>query len=310
MGRMIDGEWVQSDVRIDEKNKKGEFIRNPVTFRNTISKDGPFKPEADRYHLYVSYACPWAHRTLMVRKLKGLDKIISFSVVSPLMLDDGWTFSDSYDQEVQDPINHVQHLREIYKLADDKFTGRVTVPILWDKKTKTIVNNESSEIIRIFNKEFAEFANDDFDFYPENLQSEIEKWNELIYPTVNNGVYRCGFATSQEAYEEAFSQLFSTLDQIESHLEGKSYLVGDTLTEADIRLFATLIRFDQVYHTHFKCNGMLIREYKNLSRYVNEINSISGIKETVNMDHIKKHYYYSHDTINPSRVVAVGPLER
>lgn len=306
MGQLVEGQWIQTDVRDGKENSKGEFLRKPVTFRNKISQNGPFLPEANRYHLYVSYACPWAHRTLIYRELKDLVNIISISVVSPNMLDEGWSFLKDFDDLPEDPIFNKSYLREIYLKADPKFTGRVTVPVLWDKKTNTIVNNESSEIIRFFNTEFNSLTGNTRDYYPTKFREKIEQWNDKIYNDVNNGVYRCGFARSQEAYEEAFRGLYKTLNEIEEQLDLTRFLVGDQVTEADLRLFPTLIRYDSVYHTHFKCNGKLIREYKNISRLLNEILLMDGVSKTINMNHIKQHYYYSHETINPSRIVPLG----
>lgn len=310
MGQLVNGEWVQTDVRQGKENAKGEFLRKPVTFRNQVEPGGTFPPEAQRYHLYVSFACPWAHRTLIMRQLKGLSELIPFSVVSPWMLNDGWSFKKDFDSVPEDPVNKAEFLREIYIKADARFTGRVTVPILWDKKQNTIVNNESSEIIRIFNTQFNELTGNFDDYYPEPLRNQIDEWNERIYNSVNNGVYRCGFATSQEAYNEAYRELFERLNELDDHLKNNKWLCGDTLTEADLRLFPTLIRFDSVYHTHFKCNGKLIAEYDGLSRFTNSFLKLPGIAETVNMDHIKQHYYYSHETINPSRIVPNGPLKK
>lgn len=306
MGQLINGVWKQTDVRDGEKNDKGEFIRKPVTFREKISKDGPFLPEKNRYHLYVSYACPWAHRSLIFRELKLLQDIITVSVVSPNMLDDGWSFQHDFDTLPDDPLFESEYLREIYLKADPKFTGRVTVPVLWDKKQQTIVNNESSEIIRMFNTEFNHITNNTDDYYPDHLQEQIDKWNSLVYNNINNGVYRCGFAKSQQAYNEAFEQLYDALNTVEEQLSENQYLTGNELTEADLRLFPTLIRYDEVYHTHFKCNGKLIREYKNMFRLMKEILELPGIKSTINMSHIKQHYYYSHPSINPSRIVPKG----
>ena len=306
MGQLIDGVWTKTDVRDGKKNSKGEFIRQPVTFRNQISKQGPFLPEKNRYHLYVSYACPWAHRSLIFRELKNLQKIISVSVVSPNMLEDGWTFQHDFDTIPSDPLFESDFLREIYLKADPKFTGRVTVPVLWDKKQETIVNNESSEIIRMFNTEFNHITGNTENYYPEALKEQIDKWNSLVYNNINNGVYRCGFAKSQEAYNEAFDQLYEALNIVEDQLSQTKFLTGDQLTEADLRLFPTLLRYDEVYHTHFKCNGKLIREYKNMSRLLTYIKELPGIDSTINLKHIKQHYYYSHPSINPSQIVAKG----
>lgn len=308
MGQLINGEWVKTDVREGKKNSKGEFLREPVTFRNQIKKDGRFQPESQRYHLYVSYACPWAHRTLLMRALKDLKEHISVSVVSPLMLEDGWSFKKDFDDIPEDPLFQKEFLREIYLQTDSRFTGKVTVPVLFDKKEEVIVNNESSEIIRMFNTEFDEITGNQEDYYPRDLRPEIDRWNEEIYPKVNNGVYRCGFATSQEAYEEAFDELFECLSKVDQRLQESKYLCGDRLTEADIRLFPTLYRFDPVYHTHFKCNGRLIAQYEGLSRLLKDFLSMEKIRDTIHLDHIKAHYYYSHVSINPSRLIAKGPL--
>lgn len=306
MSKLINGKWVKEDVRLGEKNSNGEFVRAPTTFRHTIEKKGAFQPAKERYHLYVSYACPWAHRTLIMRTLKNLEDLISVDVVSPLMLDEGWSFKKDVDNFTKDNINGFSFLKEVYLKADPKFTGRVTVPILWDKETQTIVNNESSEIIRIFNTAFNDITKNQNNYYPLEHKKEIDNWNKKIYESINNGVYRCGFARSQKSYESAFDSLYESLFEIEKHLKHSRFLVGDNLTEADIRLFPTLIRFDPVYHTHFKCNGKLIRELPNLSRFIEEFKNLPGVSDTINMKHIKLHYYYSHDTINPSRIVPKG----
>jgi len=292
----------------DELDKKGAFIRKDSSFRNTVCETDPvFKPEAGRYHLYVSLACPWAHRTLIVRALKGLDHIIDISIVDWLLGPNSWEFTGR-DGATLDTVNNAKYLRELYFKADKDYNGRFTVPVLWDKKTQTIVNNESSEIIRMFNTSFNQFAkHPELHFYPEDLKKEIDEINEFVYPNINNGVYRCGFATSQEAYEEAYHNLFNALDKVEDKLSKSRYLVGNRFTEADIRLFTTLVRFDCVYVGHFKCNRQQIKEYPNLSNYLREIYQMEGIKPTVNFFHIKHHYYGSHGTINPTRVVPVGP---
>jgi putative glutathione S-transferase len=308
VGLLVEGKWVESDVRIGGKSKKGEFLRKPVSFRGQISAKGPHAPDSGRYHLYVSLACPWAHRTLIMRKLKGLESHITYDVVSPNMLDEGWSFKDDYDSLSKDSLYSFEFLRDVYTKADPQFTGRVTVPILWDKKQETIVNNESSEIIRIFNKEFNSLTGNSDNYFPTEFTKEIEEWNELIYPNINNGVYRCGFARTQEAYEEAFEDLFLALNKVDEHLKKEDWLVGGQVTEADIRLFPTLVRFDHVYHTHFKCNGRLIAQYKGLQSFLDRFLGLPGVKETVNLGHIKQHYFYSHDTINPSRLVAQGPI--
>jgi len=306
MGLLVDGKW--TDQWYDTKSTKGEFVRKESAFRQWIKADGstPFKPEENRYHLYVSLACPWAHRTLIFRKLKKLEDLISLSIVDPIMLENGWEFHDS-PGSIPDEINHKEFLYEIYQLAHSEYFGRVTVPVLWDQKERAIVNNESSEMIRMFNSEFKEYADNSVDYYPEDLRHEIDKVNAFVYDTVNNGVYKCGFATTQEAYESAFNKLFHALDEIEERLKDNDYLVGNTLTEADWRLFTTLIRFDAVYVGHFKCNKKRIADYSNLSRYLKYLYNIDGIKETVNLDHIKRHYYISHTTINPTGIVPTGP---
>jgi glutathionyl-hydroquinone reductase len=299
MGILIDGEW-HTDW-YDTKSTGGRFVRSDAKFRCGLDavESGDFRPEPGRYHLYVSYACPWAHRTLIVRALKKLEAQIDVSPVHFLMLDDGWTFTDEYP----DHVNGKRFLREIYLAADPRFTGRVTVPVLWDKREETIVCNESAEIVRLFDRGF---GGEGPSLYPDELASEIDEVNALVYPNVNNGVYRAGFATTQEAYEEAVVPLFETLDALEARLEGKRYLVGDRLTEADIRLFTTLLRFDPVYVTHFKCNKKRLVEYPNLYAFTRRIYQLPGVAETVRFDHIKGHYYRSHSTINPSGVVPVG----
>ncbi len=302
---MIDGQWSKQGYQKDEK---GRFKRNPTTFRNWIKADGSsqFKPESGRYHLYISFACPWAHRTLIMRKLKGLEEAITLSIVDPIMADEGWEFSD-YPGSIPDRINSAKYLREIYAKADQKYTGRVTVPILWDKKNNTIVNNESREIIRMFDTELEAIASNKISFYPEDLQEKIEKTIDEIYTPINNGVYRSGFATSQEAYEEAVKQLFEALDYWEEILGKQKYLCGDRVTEADWCMFTTLIRFDPVYYVHFKCNIRHIWDYPNLWNYLKDLYQYPGVKETCNLEHIKIHYYKSHPHINPSGIVPHGP---
>ena len=302
---MIDGQWSKQGYQKDEK---GRFKRNPTTFRNWIKADGSsqFKPESGRYHLYISFACPWAHRTLIMRKLKGLEEAITLSIVDPIMADEGWEFSD-YPGSIPDLINSAKYLREIYAKADPKYTGRVTVPILWDKKNNTIVNNESREIIRMFDTELEAIASNKISFYPEDLQEKIEKTIDEIYSPINNGVYRSGFATSQEAYEEAVKQLFDALDYWEEILGKQKYLCGDRVTEADWCMFTTLIRFDPVYYVHFKCNIRHIWDYPNLWNYLKDLYQYPGVKETCNLEHIKIHYYKSHPHINPSGIVPHGP---
>lgn len=306
MGLLIDGIW--HDQWYDTESTGGRFVRQSSQFRHWITaagKDG-FKAESQRYHLYVSYACPWAHRTLIFRAIKGLEKMISISVVNWYMGEHGWTFEPAEDV-ISDPIHQANYLYEIYTKADPNYTGRVTVPVLWDKKTNTIVNNESSEIIRIFNSEFDHLGATPGDYYPEVLREEIDQVNDRIYKTVNNGVYKAGFATTQDAYEEAVNPLFETLDWIEKKLSNSRYLIGDKLTEADWRLFTTLIRFDPVYVGHFKCNKRRIVDYPNLWNYVKQLYQIPQVAETVNFKHIKGHYYQSHKTINPTGIVPIGP---
>ncbi|MDD1781124.1 glutathione S-transferase family protein [Enterovibrio sp. ZSDZ35] len=312
MGLLVDGVW-RTDW-YDTSKTSGRFTRKAPSFRNWITRDGSagpsgddgFKAEAGRYHLYVSLACPWAHRTLIFRKLKGLESMISVSVVNAFMGDDGWTFLAGEDV-VEDSVNGASYLHQVYTTALPDYTGRVTVPVLWDKKTHTIVSNESSEIIRMFNSAFDEVGATKGDFYPDSLQSDIDEMNEFVYPNINNGVYRAGFATTQEAYDEAVEDVFSALDRLETHLATHRYLVGGQITEADWRLFTTLIRFDAVYVGHFKCSRRRISEYPNLYGYVRELYQIEGIAETVNIDHIKAHYYRSHETVNPTRIVPFGP---
>ena len=304
-GMMIDGEWKKEGY---EKDDKGRFQRNPTTFRNWVKADGSsdFKPEAGRYHLYVSYACPWAQRTLIMRQLKGLEEAISVSIVDPLMQDEGWEFSD-YPGSIPDTINHAEYLREIYAKADSHYTGRVTVPILWDKQKQTIVSNESREIIRMFDWEFENLAQKQDNFCPEELHEEVDRVIDAIYEPINNGVYKSGFATSQEAYDEAVTKLFDALDQWEEVLKKQRYLCGDRLTEADICMFTTLLRFDAVYYVHFKCNIRHIWDYPNLWNYLKDIYQHPGVKETCNLEHIKRHYYMSHPHVNPSGIVPKGP---
>ncbi|KAI8375581.1 extracellular matrix protein 4 [Blakeslea trispora] len=295
-------------------SKDGEFRRQQSVFRDCIeaNPNAKFAAEPDRYHLYISWACPWAHRTAIVRKLKGLDKLIGMSVVDFLMLDKGWKFSSSEEcpGAIPDTVNNAQYIRELYFKVNPDYEGRFTVPVLWDKKLQTIVNNESSEIIRMFNTAFNEFLDEEhakIDYYPQNLRQEIDQNNEWIYDTINNGVYKSGFATAQAAYEKNVTALFESLDRVEKMLEGKKYLVQDTFTEADIRLFTTIVRFDPVYFGHFKCNIKSIGyDYPNILKWTRRIYQKPGVKETVNMRHIKAHYYMSHRQINPTQVVPVG----
>jgi len=306
MGLLVDGQW--RDEWYDTKSTNGRFVRKDASFRNRVTADGSsgFKAEPDRYHLYVSLACPWAHRTLIFRRLKKLEGVISLSVVDPLMAEQGWAFSEGPGC-IPDDVNNASYLHQIYTRAKPDYTGRVTVPVLWDKRTGTIVNNESSEIIRMFNGEFESFGDANLDFYPEELRGEIDVINARVYDNVNNGVYKCGFATTQEAYEQAFVALFTTLDTLEARLRRQRYLVGPSITEADWRLFTTLVRFDAVYVGHFKCNLRRIADYPNLSNYLRELYQVPGVAETVNFDHIKRHYYESHKTINPTGIVPMGP---
>ncbi len=303
MGRLIDGVW--HDQWYETKKRGGRFVREESVFRSRISADGRsgFAAEPGRYHLYVSYACPWAHRTLIFRKLKGLEEVISASPVHWYMGENGWEFSDEYP----DPVNGKRYLHEVYTKAERGYTGRVTVPTLWDKKNETIVNNESAEIIRMLNTEFNDYGDASLDFYPEALRAEIDAVNDKVYQNVNNGVYRTGFATSQGAYEEAFDALFATLDELDARLARRRYLAGERLTEADWRLFTTLLRFDPVYYGHFKCNLRRIVDYPSLWPYLRDLYQVPGVAETVHMDHIKNHYYCSHRRINPTGIVPKGP---
>ena len=310
MGLLVDGKW--QDKWYDTEKTGGKFVRSQSQFRNWVTADGSagptgkggFKAESGRYHLFVSYACPWAHRTLIFRQLKELTDHISYSAVTPEMLENGWEFGDD---ALQDPLYGSKFMHQIYTRADEKYSGRVTVPVLWDKQKETIVSNESADIIRMLNSAFNELTGNHDDFYPEDLQEEIDEINELVYDNVNNGVYKCGFATKQAAYEEAFTALFETLDSLEQRLGQQRYLVGNRLTEADWRLFTTLVRFDAVYVGHFKTNKKRIVDYPNLWNFVKELYQVEGVAETVRMDHIKTHYYVSHHMINPTDIVPVGP---
>lgn len=310
MGQLVDGIWQEDGVR----TKDGHFIRPSPKYRNWVTPDGSpgptgsggFAAEAGRYHLYVAYSCPWAHRTIIMRKLKGLESVISMSAVSPLMGREGWTFNKP-EGSTGDDVNGAAKLAEIYLKADPRYTGRVSVPVLWDKKTKTIVNNESPEIIRMFNTAFDAFTNVRSDYYPAPLRAEIDKINEIVYPNINNGVYRSGFATSQDAYEIAVRNVFDTLEDLEQRLSQHRYLVGNQITEADWRLFCTLIRFDAVYHGHFKCNWRRIEDYPNLSNYVRDLYQQPGVAETVRLGEIKFHYYASQRQVNPTGIVPIGP---
>ncbi|TWA92929.1 putative glutathione S-transferase [Azospirillum brasilense] len=301
MGLLIDGRW--HDQWYDTKNSGGAFVRPETQFRNWVRADGstPFQPEAGRYHLFVSLACPWAHRTLILRELKGLEDAIGVTVVDPLMREEGWTFPEP------DPITGSTRLHEVYTKADPTYSGRVTVPVLWDKTTGTIVSNESAEIVRMLNREFDAFGDASLDFYPAELAEEIDRLNAFVYDRVNNGVYKAGFATSQEKYEQAFDALFAALDELDERLAGRRYLLGNRQTEADWRLFTTLVRFDAVYVGHFKCNLRRIADYPNLSGYLRDLYQVPGVAETVDFHHIKRHYYASHTMINPTGVVPKGP---
>ena len=314
MGKLVDGKW--HDVWYDTKDSGGAFKRTEATFRNWITADGSagpsgeggLKAESGRYHLYVSYACPWAHRTLIFRALKGLSDHITVSAVHPDMLSDGWHFGTNYEGATGDTLYGLPFARDIYLKAMPNMSGRVTVPILWDKERETIVSNESSEIIRMFNSAFNGITGNTDDYWPEAERDAIEEVNARIYDTLNNGVYKSGFATTQSAYEAAVYPLFDTLDWLEDRLSKNRYLMGDQVTEADWRLFTTLIRFDPVYHLHFKCNRKRIVDYPNLWAYTRELYQVPGVAETVNMDHIVRHYHYSHDSINPHRIVPINPV--
>ena len=313
MGQLVDGVW--HDVWYDTKSTGGAFKRTTAAFRNWITADGSagpsgtdgFKAEIGRYHLYVSLACPWAHRTLIFRQLKDLTDHITVSVVHPDMLSDGWTFEKDDDGATGDTLFDLPFARDIYLRADPKVSGRVTVPILWDKERNTIVSNESAEIIRMFNSAFNDITGNTADYWPEEMRDDIEEVNDRIYNTVNNGVYKAGFATSQDAYEAGVIPLFESLEWLEERLSKSRYLMGDKVTEADWRLFTTLVRFDPVYHLHFKCNKKRIIDYPNLWAYTRDLYQIEGVAGTVGMAHIIRHYHYSHDTINPSRILPINP---
>jgi glutathionyl-hydroquinone reductase len=313
MGLLVDGVWLD-DSHDKNRMQNGRFNRPTTRYRNFVTADGSpgptgeggFPAEAGRYHLYVSPACPWAHRTIIFRRLKELEGAISMSTVSWHMGDQGWNF-DRNEGSSGDDVNGKSKMSEIYLLADPRYTGRCSVPVLWDKKCRTIVSNESSEIIRMFNSAFDAFTNERTDYYPAELRKDIDAVNEVVYATVNNGVYRTGFAITQEAYEEAFRSLFKSLDELEQRLSKQRYLAGKKLTEADWRLFSTLIRFDAVYVGHFKCNLRRIADYPNLSNYVRDLYQVPGVAETVKLDHIKRHYYGSHRKLNPHGIVPLGP---
>lgn len=310
---LIDGKWTADWHPVQATDEKGGFVRQTSSFRHWVTPDGApgitgdggFIAEPDRYHLYVALICPWASRTLIARKLKGLEAVVSVSVVEPWLLDEGWHFGD-YPGADLDRLNNAEWLHQLYTRADPHFTGRATVPVLWDKKTSTIVNNESADIVRIFNSGFGELARNDIDLYPAILREEIDQLNAQIYPKLNNGVYRAGFATTQVSYQEAVSDVFSMLDDLETRFATQDYLTGGQLTEADIRLFVTLVRFDAAYHGLFKCNLRKLAEYPNLDRYLRNMLAIPGIRETVNIDHIKQGYY-SIKALNPNGIVPQGP---
>lgn len=312
MGMLVDGKW--HDVWYDTKASQGRFVRSESQFRNWLTRDGSagpsgragFRAEPDRYHLYVAFACPWAHRTLIMRELKGLNSMISVSAVNSYMGAEGWTFAPG-PETIADDVNGAQRVYELYVLADANYSGRATVPILWDKRERTIVSNESAEIVRMLNTAFDDVGANGNDYYPAELRAEIDELNAFIYPNVNNGVYRAGFATTQEAYEEAVASVFAALDALEQRLATRRYLTGPRLTEADIRLVTTLFRFDPVYHGHFKCNVRRVVDYPNLWAYTRDIYQLPGIAATLHVDFIKRHYYGSHANINPSRIVPAGP---
>jgi putative glutathione S-transferase len=312
MGVLVDGRW--QDVWYDTKASKGRFVRTEAQFRNWITPDGRpgptgeggFPAERGRYHFYVSFACPWAHRVLIYRKLKGLEDLLPLSAVNLYMGVEGWTFEPG-PSVIPDSVNHAARLYEVYTAADPSYSGRVTIPFIWDKQRRTIVSNESSEIIRMLNDAFDDVTGNRTDFYPADLREEIDALNAKIYQNVNNGVYRAGFATTQEAYEEAATAVFATLDEIEARLATRRYLASAQVTEADWRLFTTLVRFDAVYHGHFKCNRRRIVDYPNLWGYVRDLYQTPGVAETVNIDHYKRHYYGSHKTINPYLIIPIGP---
>lgn len=312
MGLLVDGKW--HDTWYETSETGGRFVRSESQFRDWVTADGSpaegrergFRAEPGRYHLYVSLACPWAHRTLIVRALKKLHDVISVSVVDHYMGKDGWTFRKR-DGATGDTLYGLDVLHQVYTKADPSYSGRVTVPVLWDREQETIVSNESSEIIRMLNSAFDHWGDASVDLYPRALRTEIDAWNETIYPSINNGVYRCGFATTQDAYEEAFAELFRGLDAVEAQLSRRRYLAGERTTEADWRLFTTLVRFDAVYVGHFKCNLRRIADYPNLSNYLRELYQVPGVAGTVDLHHIKHHYYGSHATINPTGIVPAGP---
>ncbi len=304
---LVDGEW---RVDVDEyTDEDGEFDRQETSFRDRIEDDpdAEFPAEAGRYHLYVSYACPWAHRALVTRSLLGLDEAVAVSVVDPYREDDGWEFSPEKDGCTEDRVNGFDYLRETYVAADPEFTGRVTVPVLWDTERETVVNNESKEVMRMFDTQLASVADRDVTLYPEGYRDEVDEVIADIYDPINNGVYRAGFAGTQQAYDRAITELFDALDRYDDLLADRRYLCGDRLTEADVAMFTTLVRFDEVYHTHFMCNRQFVREYDNLWPYLRDLYQTPGFGETVHMDHIKEHYYTTHPDVSPKRIVPLGP---
>ncbi|MBA1147512.1 glutathione S-transferase family protein [Ectothiorhodospiraceae bacterium WFHF3C12] len=305
MGLLVEGIW--RDQWYDTEKHGGRFVRPQTQFRDWVGPAGRFPAEAGRYHLYVSLACPWAHRALIMRKLKGLEDVISYSVVHPYMGDQGWQFDSSYPGCTDDPVNGAAFMHEIYTRAQSDYTGRVTVPVLWDRETGTIVNNESADLVRILNSGFQSLAGDDQDYYPEPLREAIDAVNADVYDRVNNGVYKAGFATRQSAYEEAVHALFDALDALEERLSRQRFLVGERMTEADVRLFTTLVRFDPVYVSHFKCNIRRLVDYPNLWGFARDVYQTPGVAETVNFDHIKRHYFTSHPMINPTGIIPAGP---
>lgn len=313
MGLLVEGQW--KDDWYDTESTGGRFQRTESQFRNWVTTDGSpgpsgtggFEAQPGRYHLYVSYACPWAHRVQVMRAWKGLEEHIGLSVVHPLMLEQGWELRDDFEGATGDTLYGLGKLYELYLKADNRYSGRVVVPALWDKQRETIVSNESADIIRMLNYAFDDRGAKPGDYYPENLREDIEAINETVYHNVNNGVYKAGFATSQEAYDEAVTALFVALEGLENRLGESRYLVGNTLTEADLRLWTTLVRFDPVYVTHFKCDRKRIRDYPNLSGLLRDIYQLPGVAETVHMDHIRNHYFRSHPTLNPHRIVSIGP---
>jgi len=307
MGLLVDGVW--HDQWYETEKHGGRFVRPETTFRGWVGSgpDVRFPPEKGRYHLYVSLACPWAHRALIMRRLKGLEDVISVSVVHPHMGSQGWHFDAGYPGATDDPVNHADFLHQVYTRARPDYTGRVTVPALWDREAGTIVNNESADLVRILNSGFGDLAGSDRDFYPPDLREEIDSVNADVYDRVNNGVYKAGFATAQAAYEEAVSALFGALDALERRLSEQRYLAGERMTEADIRLFTTLVRFDAVYVSHFKCNIRRLVDYPQLWAFTRDIYQTPGVRETVSLDHIKRHYFTSHPKINPTGIIPVGP---